>query len=157
MAAALTRSDSDERGRRMTGGNGAGRQGMGASRMTVRTVAAAMLASILVASCHSAEKAQQKADANAAGFVPPSVLSRLDYGGIVERRFHTLDRNGDQKIDKDEMPRSDSQLMALDLDKDGNVSAIEWSEGMIGRFDKMDANHDGTVTSEERQAGRRQP
>ena len=50
------------------------------------------------------------------------------------------------------MPRSDSRLLDLDLDKDGSVSAVEWSEGMIGRFDKVDANHDGTVTSEERAA-----
>lgn len=119
-----------------------------------RAAIAVMLAAAPLAACHSAQKAQAKADAKAAGFVPPSVLSRLDYGGIVERRFHALDRNGDQKIEPDELPRSDSRLMRLDLDGDGNISAVEWSEGMIARFDRFDTNHDGTVTSEERQAGR---
>ena len=122
-----------------------------------RAAAAMMLWALPLGACHNKEAAQAQADANAAGFVPPSVLSRLDYGGIVERRFHALDRNGDQKITPDELPRSDSKVMALDLDKDGSISAIEWSEGMIGRFDKLDANHDGTVTGEERQAGRSQP
>ncbi|WP_447410715.1 hypothetical protein, partial [Clostridium perfringens] len=32
---------------------------------------------------------------------------------------------------------------------DGAVSQIEWSEGAVKRFDQMDLNHDGTVTSEE--------
>ena len=127
---------------------------MGESGSVMRTAAAALLVATSLAACHGAEKAQDKADANAAGFVPPSELSRLDYGGIVERRFHALDRNGDQKIEPDELPRSDSRLMALDLDKDGSISAVEWSEGMIGRFDKIDANHDGTVTTEERQTAR---
>ena len=131
----------------MTGGNG----------LAKRARLAALLATAALGACHAAEKAQETADANAAGFVPPSVLSRLDYGGMVERRFHTLDRDADGKITSDELPRSDSRLMALDLDKDGSISAIEWSEGMIGRFDKMDANHDGTVTSEERASTRRTP
>ena len=121
-----------------------------------RAMVAMVLAATPLAGCNNAERAQEKADANAAGFVPPSVLSRLDYGGIVERRFHALDRNGDQKIAPGELPRSDSRLMRLDLDGDGSVSAIEWSEGMISRFDRTDANHDGTVTSEER-AARGQP
>lgn len=121
----------------------------------MRAAVAMMLVAAPLAGCHSAEKAQAKADAKAAGFVPPSVMSRLDYGGMVERRLHTLDRNGDGKITPDELPRDDSRLKAFDLDGDGNISAVEWSEGMMGRFDKLDANHDGTVTSEERQAAAR--
>ena len=122
-----------------------------------RAAAAMTVLALALGACHNKEAAQAQADANAAGFVPPSVLSRLDYGGVVERRFHALDRNGDQKITPDELPRSDSKLMRFDLDKDGSVSGIEWSEGMIGRFDKLDANHDGTVTSEERQAAQGRP
>lgn len=117
-----------------------------------RASVAVMMAAMSLAACQGKEQAQAKADAKAAGFVPPLVLTRLDYGGIVERRFHKLDRNGDQKLEPDELPKQDSKLMRLDLDGDGNISAVEWSEGMIGRFDKVDANHDGTVTSEEREA-----
>lgn len=114
-----------------------------------------MAAAMPLAACSKAENAQKNADANAAGFVPPSVLSRLDYGSTVERRFHALDRNSDQKLDASELPRRDSRLMALDLDHDGTISVEEWGEGMIARFDRLDANHDGTVTSEERQAAKR--
>jgi Ca2+-binding EF-hand superfamily protein len=93
---------------------------------------------------------QARADAKAAGFVPPSVTSRLDYGSAMDRRFRALDRNGDEFITSDELPRKNAaRLMALDRNGDGKISAIEFSEGMLARFDKMDLNHDGTVTSEE--------
>jgi len=70
--------------------------------------------------------AQADAVANAAGFVPPAVTSRVDFSTAMEQRFRSLDRN-----------------------KDGVISQIEWSEGTMRRFDQMDLNHDGTVTSEE--------
>ena len=116
--------------------------------------AIALGALVALAGCGGGKKAQAKADARAADFVPPSVLSRLDYGGIVERRFRALDRNGDDYITPDELPTKDSKLMALDRDHDGRISAIEWSEGMLARFDRQDANHDGSVTSTERDAFR---
>lgn len=115
-----------------------------------------MLAGIAVAlsGCGSSKTTQAEADAQAAGFVPPSVMSRLDYGGIVERRFRTLDRNGDDQISADELPTTDSRLMSLDHNHDGRISAAEWSEGMLARFDRRDANHDGSVTSTERESAR---
>ncbi len=94
------------------------------------------------------DKAAQ-ADANAADFVPPAVTSRVDFSSAMERRFRELDRNGDDRLDKTELPRQNSRLMSLDRDKDGEISLIEWGEGTIKRFDQMDLNHDGTVTSEE--------
>ena len=116
-----------------------------------------MLAGIAVAlsGCGSSKTAQAKADAQAAGFVPPSVLSRLDFGGVVERRFRTLDRNGDDQISADELPTTDSRLMSLDHNHDGKISAAEWSEGMLARFDRADANRDGSVTSTERESFRK--
>ncbi len=117
-------------------------------------IALAVLAAPALAGCGNARKAQARADARAAGFVPPSVLSRLDYGGMVERRFRALDHNGDDYITPDELPTRDSKLMALDRDGDGRISATEWSEGMLARFDRMDGNHDGSVTSTERETFR---
>ena len=67
----------------------------------------------------------------------------------MERRFRNLDRNGDDHLDKSELPRQDSRLLNLDRDKDGEISLIEWGEGTLKRFDQMDLNRDGTVTSEE--------
>lgn len=121
-------------------------------------LAAVMMATTIglgLAGCGDKAAERAKADANAAGFVPPSVTSRVDYGSAMERRFRALDRNGDDRITPDEMPaRNAPRLEALDRNKDGAISAIEFSEGMLARFDGMDLNHDGTVTSEERVASR---
>ncbi len=118
-------------------------------------IGAAFAAGLMLAGCSDKKAASAQADAKAAGFVPPSVTSRLDFGSSMERRFRTLDRNGDDKIGKDEFPaRNAPRLEALDRNKDGEISAIEFSEGMLARFDAMDLNHDGTVTTEERQASR---
>ncbi len=99
-------------------------------------------------------KAAADANANAAGFTPPAVMSRIDFGTSMERRFRQLDRNKDDRLTPDELPRARSRLMQLDRDGNGSVSPTEFSEGMLKRFDAMDLNHDGTVTSEEHQAWR---
>jgi len=121
----------------------------------MRVLMGVMAAGLVVAGCGDKDAQRAQADASASGFVPPSVTSRLDFGGIIERRFRTLDRNGDDRITKDELPsRNAPRLLALDRNKDGEISAIEYSEGMLGRFDRMDLNHDGTVTSEEAREAR---
>lgn len=118
-------------------------------------IGAAFAAGLILSGCSDKKAASAQADAKAAGFVPPSVTSRLDYGSAMERRFRALDRDGDDKISKDELPvRNASRLLAYDRNKDGSISAIEFSEGSLARFDAMDLNHDGTVTTEERVASR---
>jgi hypothetical protein len=110
---------------------------------------------IALGACSGERGAEKRAsaDANASGFVPPSVTSRLDYGSAMDRRFRALDRNADDFITRDELPRRNPRrLLALDRNGDGKISAIEFSEGMLARFDRMDLNHDGTVTSEERRS-----
>ena len=113
-------------------------------------IAAALTAAGVLAGCgqQREEKAAQ-ADANAAAFVPPAVTSRVDFTSTMERRFRTLDRNADDRLDASELPRQNSRLMSLDRNGDGVISLIEWDEGTLKRFDQMDLNHDGTVTSEE--------
>jgi hypothetical protein len=120
----------------------------------MRLIIAAAAAATLAACGPSAE---ERAETNAAiaNFVPPSVLSRLDFGGVIERRFRRLDRNGDDKLQPTELPQRNAQrIMRYDTDGDGAVSAEEWSTGQLARFDRQDANHDGTVTSDEREAAR---
>jgi|GEM_PF-2577997 len=125
-------------------------------RMVVVTVLCGALA-MLGACGPNAEEKKVAADQRAAGFTPPSVTSRVDFGGMMDRRFRTLDRNGDDVIDAEEMPSQDSRLKELDRNRDGQVTASEFSEGMLARFDRMDLNRDGTVTSEERETFRRNP
>lgn len=119
-------------------------------RVTIGTTGAALALMLMLGGCGNAEEKQAKADAKAAGFVPPAVTSRLDFGSSAERRFRALDRNGDDTITKDELPRQNARMQRLDRNSDGKITAIEWSEGMLNRFDAMDVNHDGSVTSTER-------
>jgi hypothetical protein len=118
-------------------------------RTGIIIAAAALVAAGTLAGCGPREDKVAEADANAAGFVPPAVTSRVDFTSTMERRFRTLDRNADDRLDKTELPRQNSRLMSLDRNGDGVISLIEWDEGTLKRFDQMDLNHDGTVTSEE--------
>jgi Ca2+-binding EF-hand superfamily protein len=108
-----------------------------------------------MSACGDKDAQRAQADANAVGFVPPSVTSRLDFGASMERRFRTLDRNADDRITKDELPAPNARIKAFDRNKDGIITAIEWSEGTLAWFDRMDLNRDGTVTSEERAESRK--
>jgi len=102
-------------------------------------------------------KSEEKADAQAAAanYRPPSVTSRADFGGTIERRFHRLDRNGDAKLEPDELPeRLRASIARYDTDGDGTLSSGEYGAILLTRFDRMDANRDGTVTSEERAQAR---
>lgn len=48
-----------------------------------------------------------------------------------------------------------SRLFAnADSNKDGRISEAELEQDVLARFDRMDLNHDGTVTPEERQQSR---
>jgi hypothetical protein len=118
-----------------------------------RTGAAAVLLAGLLAACGGMSKEERAAaDANAAGFVPPSVTSRLDFGGQQERRFRRLDADANDIIDPNEVPdRFRDRVMRFDSNKDGRVSLAEFSDGSLAHFDAIDLNKDGTVTSEEMQ------
>ena len=115
-------------------------------------------AALALAACGNGEEAEERAAADArakaAGFTPPQVTSRADWGGRQERRFRELDRNADNRLTSDELPRADSRITRFDRDRDGDVSQIEFNEGSIALFDKTDLNRDGTVTSEELETAR---
>ena len=116
----------------------------------------AALAAMMLAACGGPspeEKAEYRAAAE--NFTPPFVMSRLDYGGVVERRFRRLDRNEDDYISRNEIsPRLADRFDEIDADGDGRISNEEWSNWMLARFDRQDANRDGTVTSDERERAR---
>jgi hypothetical protein len=114
-------------------------------------------AAVLLAGCGASKEERAAADANAAGFVPPSVTSRLDYGSQRERLFRRLDVDNNDLIDRNEVSdRYRDRVLRLDANGDGRVSLAEFSEGSLAHFDSIDLNKDGTVTSEEMQtSGRR--
>ena len=122
------------------------------SVMRIMVVGAAL---VLAACGASPEETRRAADAKARNFVPPSVITRTDYGSQADRRFRRLDRDGDDVITATELPRADSRLRELDRNGDTNITLSEWGEGMLARFDGMDLNRDGTLTSEERMTARR--
>ena len=108
----------------------------------------------LLAACGS-KNDEVENHAAAAQYAPPTVTSRLDFGGEIERRFHRIDVNRDDRIAPDELPdRWQSLVKRGDKNGDGALSAQEWSELMLSWFDRNDLNGDGTLTSEERETYR---
>ena len=81
----------------------------------------------------------------------------------IEAEFTKLDTNKDGTLSKAEFmavapqsagaaPTGANLLSQLDKNKDGKVTADEYRAPILSRFDKADANHDGTLSAAERQA-----
>ena len=102
-------------------------------------------------------KTEEDHDAAAAvtNYTPPTVTSRLDFGGEIERRFHAFDMNRDDKIVADELPdRLRPMIGRGDTNGDDALGPQEWGDLLLGWFDRNDLNKDGTLTSEERETYR---
>lgn len=68
--------------------------------------------------------------------------------GQEGRRGHRMGRRGGRGGDRGMMAQR------ADTNGDGAVSQSEFTSAMLARFDAADANNDGTITAEERQAQR---
>jgi Ca2+-binding EF-hand superfamily protein len=84
----------------------------------------------------------------------------------VAAAFDKLDANHDGSLSKAEFlaavpqaqsgsPNGAAMLARLDKNKDSRVSIDEYRAPMLSRFDRLDTNHDGSLSAAERQA--RQP
>jgi basic membrane lipoprotein Med (substrate-binding protein (PBP1-ABC) superfamily) len=104
---------------------------------------------LAAAACGDTAEQAVEADAAAANFVPPAVISRVDYGTRQDRRFTRLDKDGDGILAAAELP-DNPRLRTLDRNNDGEITSSEFNEGQMNRFDAMDLNKDGTLTSDER-------
>ena len=83
--------------------------------------------------------------------------------GRVESEFTKLDTNKDGQLNKAEFmaaapaksatpPNGANVVAQLDKNKDGKVAPDEYRAPILARFDKLDANKDGTISAAERQA-----
>lgn len=103
----------------------------------------------LLAACGTRE--EQHENGAAQNYTPPTVTSRLDFGGEIERRFHRVDVNTDDRVTADELPDRLRPMIARgDTDGDKALGPQEWGDLMLNWFDRNDLNKDGTLTSEER-------
>jgi hypothetical protein len=98
---------------------------------------------------------------------PQGPITRNDYMARQKERFDAMDANHDGVVTKDELaaqiearmgdappPQMVDRIFArLDTDGDGKATAAEAEAEAAARFDKLDTNHDGTLSPEERRAG----
>ena len=113
---------------------------------------AAAAAAVLVASAAAAQNA-------------PKPVSRTDYLKNLDNRFAQVDSNHDgflsaaelatlqqRELNQAKTMLQQQALQALDSNHDGKLSADEFRAPQLAKFNKADANHDGTVTPAEAQA-----
>lgn len=88
------------------------------------------------------------------------VIARLDRNGngcvdheegrnYVSRRFHLLDRNGDNTLDASEAPPGPGETST-----DRPISLNDWQDAYHARFDSYDTNRDRCLSQDEIAAGR---
>jgi Ca2+-binding EF-hand superfamily protein len=112
-------------------------------------------------------------DTNGDGVLSVQEVSAAEAKGLKQRvgvarqrmdqEFTKLDTNKDGQLSKAEFmaaaptapaaPSNGANILAqLDKNKDGKVSLDEYRAPLLSRFDVMDTNHDGTISTAERQA-----
>lgn len=97
----------------------------------------------------------QAADADQDGYIDRAEAQALP---PIAQRFDQLDADGDGKLTTEEMRGSlQDRLQAVDTDQDGYIDRSEAEAGLprVARFfDRLDANSDGKLSTEEMQQAR---
>ena len=103
-------------------------------------------------------KGGKPAKANATAF--GGLFARADTnkdGVITKAEFDTMGQQMKARMEKAGMNRGHMggrMFETADTNKDGKVSLAEMQAVALSHFDRMDLNHDGTITPEERQQAR---
>ena len=98
---------------------------------------------------------------------PQGPQTKAEYVAAQKERFANFDTNKDGVVTKDEVSAAmaarmgnappqqmlDALFAQIDTNGDGKATADEADAAAAARFDMLDANHDGTLTPEERRAG----
>lgn len=98
------------------------------------------------------------AQANATAF--GGLFARADTnkdGVVTKAEFDTMGEQIKARMEKAGMNRGhmgSRMFETADTNKDGKVSLAEMQAVALSRFDKLDLNHDGTITPDERQQAR---
>lgn len=134
-----------------------------------KIIAAALLGtSLLAGAAFAAQQAPAPAPQDRMGGGNPLKLADANGDGAVTKaemladadaRFARLDANKDGKISKDERPgdgagRGGRMMTRIDTDGDGAISLEEQRAQATRRFERVDANKDGTLDQAERDAAR---
>ena len=104
-------------------------------------------------------KGDQPAKARAAGFT--GLFARADAnkdGAITKAEFDAMGAKIHTRMEHAAMAKGPvgRLLVSADANKDGRVSVAEVQQLALSHFDRMDLNHDGTLTPQERQQARQQ-
>lgn len=126
--------------------------------MTIRiAMATSLAATLLFATPALAQQGERalaslaEADSNHDGEV-----SRAEFQAQRAVRFDRLDRNGDGRIAKDDLPargamqkRLMERMAPFDRDRDGAVTRAEFAGGPTPAFDRIDADGNGMIDTTE--------
>jgi Ca2+-binding EF-hand superfamily protein len=109
---------------------------------------------------HVKAKGGQPAKAQAAAF--KGLFARADAnkdGVITSAEFDAMGQQIKARMEKAGAARdgmATRMFTMADANKDGRVSLAEMQQSALARFDRMDLNHDGKITPDERKAARQQ-
>jgi Ca2+-binding EF-hand superfamily protein len=109
---------------------------------------------------HAKAKGGQPAKAQAAAFKGLFARADTNHDGVItSAEFDTMGQQIKARMEKAGAARdgmATRMFTMADANKDGRVSLAEMQQSALARFDRMDLNHDGKITPDERKAARQQ-